>query len=77
MYIILKIILGKRLVSIIVKSVDVMPDNEKKVKIKFLIKNVNDVTKNYMKKEIERSEPFIVESFKIFKKLVTNKKNKQ
>ena len=51
-----------------------MPDNEKRVKIKFLIKNVNDVAKSYMKTEIERSEPFIIESFKIFKKLVTNKK---
>ena len=41
------------------------------------MKNINSVAKKYMKIDFEQSEPFIIESLKIFKELITTNNRKE
>jgi len=67
---------GRRLMSITIKTVTVPPDNEKRSKIKILIKNLNPIAKQYMSKELNDPNPSTIESIKALKKLITTPKEK-
>jgi hypothetical protein len=59
--------IGKRLMSITIKSVTVPPNDEKKAKVKMLIKSMNEVAKNYVTKEIHGANPGLIQTLKKLK----------